>query len=130
MADIMKCRKCRKVFHKSLDTTGMRLCPECTKQQEEDFQRVYHWIRDNPKEASLASVSEATGVAKLTILHWVRRGRLLLGDLTDGKDLEQEMARLEAAARAMDATHGSSKPKAEPGDKVKGSFYTHRKRVS
>ena len=72
MADIRNCRNCRKLF---TDYLGRHLCNECLKADEELFDKVRDYIRENP-DATIFSTSEACEVSESKIRQWLKEERL------------------------------------------------------
>ncbi len=71
--DLRNCPKCGKLFV----YTTRNLCPQCLKEDEEDFDRVREYINNNP-QATIEEVSEGTGVTPRRILEYLKEGRLML----------------------------------------------------
>lgn len=69
--DVVNCPKCGKIFTRLRDP----ICEECKKQDEEDFQIVRNYLKENPKSI-LAEVVEQTGVSLKRIQRYLREGRL------------------------------------------------------
>lgn len=72
MADIRNCLQCNKIFQYM---GGIALCPICKKADEEDFEKVRVYLRDNPG-ANMQEVSENTSVKISKINRWLREERL------------------------------------------------------
>lgn len=75
--NIKNCPKCKKLFS---PTAGQIICPECIKAEEEEFEKVRCYLREN-RGADINVVSEETGVSTKKILRYLREGRL---EVTDG----------------------------------------------
>lgn len=74
MAELANCTNCGRLFVK----VASRLCPECLKEQDRQFDVVYHYItRQENRTATVPQVHEATGVETDLIYQWVREGRLV-----------------------------------------------------
>ncbi|MFT8319201.1 MAG: TIGR03826 family flagellar region protein [Sporolactobacillus sp.] len=73
MADLANCVGCGKLFVR----TTSPYCPECQKEQEQKFEKVYRYItsRDHRK-ATVVEVHEATEVETELIYTWIGEGRL------------------------------------------------------
>jgi len=69
--DIKNCKKCGKVFAYN----GHNVCPQCRKEEEEEFKNVKEFIYDNPG-ATVQMVSEETGVDVKKILRYLKEGKL------------------------------------------------------
>ncbi len=72
----LRCRRCKKVFE---FTTVGQLCPNCMAAEEERFQKVRKFIKDNPG-LSVTDVSEKTGVTPSKILSYIKEERLEVVD--------------------------------------------------
>jgi len=69
--DVRNCKKCGKVFAYN----GYNTCPQCKKQDEEEFMVVKEYVYDNPG-ADIQLVSQETGVEVKKILRYLRDGKL------------------------------------------------------
>ncbi len=69
--NLRNCSRCGKLYVFS----GQQLCPDCFKEQEDDFEKVRAYLQEHPG-ANLEQVHQATGVDRSTILHFMRTGRL------------------------------------------------------
>jgi hypothetical protein len=74
--ELSNCPKCRRLFPKVKES---RLCSECSKAEEDQFEILRRFIQDNPK-STIGVVSNATGVSPKRILLYVREGRLILSE--------------------------------------------------
>lgn len=72
MSDIIACRKCGKLFNYMV---GVRICPNCKKEQEEKFAEVKKYIREH-KGANIKEVCEECDVEGKLIEMWIRQERL------------------------------------------------------
>lgn len=70
--DVRNCRTCHRLFNY---LSGPDICPACRDELEKKFEIVRDYIRDN-KGATIAVVSEETGVSQQRIKQWVREERL------------------------------------------------------
>lgn len=70
--EVKACRQCGKLFQY---ISGMPICIRCKKAEEEMFQSVKEYLREN-KGASLKTVSEETGVSTAKIERYIKEGRL------------------------------------------------------
>lgn len=75
--EVRNCKGCGRLFN----YMGRTLCPECQKGQEDEFQKVKEYIRENPM-SGVADVAEATGVSVHQIRQWIREERLMLTDVS------------------------------------------------
>ena len=74
--NVRNCRKCGRIFNY---VAGPHICPACREKQEEKFQEVKNFIRDN-KDATIHAVSEECDVDIPQIQQWVREERLTFAD--------------------------------------------------
>jgi flagellar operon protein (TIGR03826 family) len=74
--NVRNCRKCGRIFNY---VTGPHICPACREKQEQDFQRVKEYIREN-KGATVTQVSEECEVDVAQIHQWLREERLELSE--------------------------------------------------
>ena len=58
---------------------GNELCPDCLRKEQKEFEKVYHYLRDNPN-ASIHQLCEDTGVDEKLVLKFLRQGRLQLAE--------------------------------------------------
>ena len=72
MADIRNCRVCHRMF---TDYLGRRICNECMKADDELFDKVRDYLRENPG-ATIFSTAEACQVSESRIRQWVKEERL------------------------------------------------------
>jgi len=78
--DIRNCIKCKKVF----TYMNTPFCPACVKEEEEIFETVRTYIKDN-SAATMMEVCEATGVSIKKITRYLKEGRLELSKGMQGK---------------------------------------------
>lgn len=78
--NVRNCRKCGKIFNYVI---GAFICPECKDKQEEDFQRVKEYVREN-RGATINQVADECDVDKSQIHQWLREERL---ELTEGSGI-------------------------------------------
>ncbi len=71
MGDLRNCPECGKVFVK----INKNLCPDCIEKEENEFEEVRKYLKDNPK-ASVEEIVEITGVEEKKVLRWMREGRV------------------------------------------------------
>ncbi|ADQ41183.1 Flagellar operon protein YvyF [Caldicellulosiruptor acetigenus I77R1B] len=69
--DVRNCRRCGKIYLYD----GSPICPQCRKEEEEDFKKVKEYLYDHPG-ATLPEVSNATGVSPEKILRFLKEERL------------------------------------------------------
>ena len=73
MVELANCSRCGRVFVK----TVRDICPDCYRDEEEAFQKVYRFIRDQKnREATVLEIVEATGVDEELIMKFVKERRL------------------------------------------------------
>lgn len=70
---LRNCPNCGRVF----TFLGKDLCPICLQEEEEKFDRVRLYLKENP-ETSIEELAEHTGVPVKNILKHLREGRLLM----------------------------------------------------
>lgn len=69
--NVRNCKKCGRLFV----WTGVPICPQCQKEEEEDFKKVKDYLYEYPG-ATLPQVSQATGVSPEKILRFLKEERL------------------------------------------------------
>ena len=69
--EMANCRRCRKLFARTSDP----ICDDCKKADELQFEEVKKYLRDNPG-ATLAQISDATGMPMKKLMAYLREGRL------------------------------------------------------
>ncbi|MBO6132832.1 MAG: flagellar protein [Lachnospiraceae bacterium] len=84
--DVRNCRKCGRIFNY---TGSSRICPQCLEKQEEEFQKVKLYIRENPS-TTVIQTAEACEVEVNQIKEWLRQERLTLSS-SDSSELVCEM---------------------------------------
>lgn len=72
MSKTLRCRKCKQLFEFSI--VG-QLCPNCMANEEEKYQNVRSYIKDNPG-VSVNEISSATGINAAKILGYIKEERL------------------------------------------------------
>jgi len=72
---LKNCSWCGKVFAHA----GDNVCPACRKQEDEDFDRVYDYLKKE-RAATIDEVHEETGVEKSRIIKFIRQGRFIAED--------------------------------------------------
>lgn len=79
MSELANCPNCGGIFVK---TRFRDVCEKCFKQEEEDFETVYAFIRKREnRTATIPEVVEATGVSEELIIKFIKTGRLTLAQL-------------------------------------------------
>ncbi len=73
---LSNCPRCGKTFNR---LPSAKICPECHEVEEQQFERVYTYLRDNPG-VSIAKISSDTEVPERLILEWFRGRRLFAQD--------------------------------------------------
>lgn len=71
MAELRNCAECGRLFAYQ----GRNLCSKCLKKEEDQYNIVRRYVRDNPG-ASVFEVADATGIEEEKILQFLRDGRL------------------------------------------------------
>ncbi|MEZ0537215.1 TIGR03826 family flagellar region protein [Caldicellulosiruptoraceae bacterium PP1] len=69
--NVRNCKRCGRVYLYN----GSPICPQCQKEEEEDFKKVKDYLYDHPG-ASLPEVAKATGVSPDKILRFLKEERL------------------------------------------------------
>ncbi len=69
--DIRNCSSCNKIYRYD----GFRICLDCRKKNEQDFQTVKKYIQENPG-ATISDVVENTQVDIKKVMEFLREGRL------------------------------------------------------
>ncbi|MCL1975861.1 MAG: flagellar protein [Firmicutes bacterium] len=72
--DFVKCKLCRAPFF----SYGSRLCQDCQERMDKDFITVRDYIYDNPNEASVEKIAEATGVDEKSIIYLLEEDRFAI----------------------------------------------------
>ena len=76
MADIRNCKNCGRIFN----YMGKPICPDCIKEDDEDFKKVRDYLYKYPG-TSMSKVSEELEVSMQKIKRYLREGRLeIVGD--------------------------------------------------
>lgn len=70
--NIIKCKLCREPFQ----SYGNPVCPVCLEQVDKDFFVVRDYIYDNPSQANIEKIAEATGVKEAHIVYLLEEDRL------------------------------------------------------
>ncbi len=70
--EVKVCMRCKKMFQY---ITGPSICPKCRQIEEEQFQKVKEYLRENPG-AAMNVVSEETSVPVKLIQSFLKQGRL------------------------------------------------------
>lgn len=69
---LSNCPRCGKTFNK---LPNVKICRDCQEAEEAQFEKVYQFLRDNPK-TTLKITAEETQVSERLILEWFKTGRL------------------------------------------------------
>jgi len=69
--ELAKCAKCKTVFQRIREP----ICEKCIKEEEQIFENVKEFLRENPK-STVTAISEATGASARKILGYLRDGRI------------------------------------------------------
>lgn len=70
--EIGNCSRCGRIYH----TNPRKLCPECLREEEEQFERVVKYLRDN-EGVSAQVLSEALEIPLEQVTHFLKEGRLV-----------------------------------------------------
>ncbi len=76
--ELVTCVMCGKLFN----TIDRKVCPQCSKKEEEFFTLVKKHLKDNPG-IRLDDVVKQTGVPASLMRRWLREGRLKLSNSED-----------------------------------------------
>lgn len=68
---LANCEVCNRLFAQTVSP----MCPDCAKKEEDDFERVSHYLREN-RQATINEIVDALEVPKGLILKFLRMGRL------------------------------------------------------
>lgn len=82
--ELTVCINCGKMFN----TKDKKICPLCMKKEDEYFELVRKYLKENPG-VRLGQVAEETGVSGGLMRKWLREGRLKVTN-TEGIDLKCE----------------------------------------
>lgn len=74
--DVKNCRTCKRLFNY---IGGPQICPACSAQLEEKFQKVKEYIREVP-HATMEAIAEENDVSVKQIKQWVREERLTFSE--------------------------------------------------
>ena len=69
--DIRNCKRCNKIFN----SAGTSVCPECTKQEQDDFSKIRDYLFTHPN-SSIIDVNLATGIDVKIITRFLKDGRI------------------------------------------------------
>ena len=73
--DLANCSKCGQLY---LRNPLRDICDRCFKEEEEQFERVYRFLRKREnRTATIPMITKATNVEAALLYKWVRKGRLL-----------------------------------------------------
>ena len=72
MNKIRNCSECGKLYADS----GLGMCRDCYRQEEENEAVVANFVRDHP-HTSVEEIHEATGIKEKTIYRMIRNGRVV-----------------------------------------------------
>ena len=75
---LKNCKRCGKLFN----FHDYTVCPECIGKEEEDFQKIRDYMRENPGVSTL-ELSQETGVGASVITRFLREGRLTTGEMEE-----------------------------------------------
>jgi len=78
MGELANCPKCNALY---VQTQFRTVCDKCFKEEEQDYETVYKFLRKRENRmAELDVVVETTGVSKDLILKFIRQGRIMLSN--------------------------------------------------
>lgn len=70
--EIRNCKRCKKIFQY---LNGPVLCPSCRDEDEQMFQKVKEYLKENPR-STMTEVAEALDISIERITRYLREGRL------------------------------------------------------
>ncbi|MGG5255325.1 TIGR03826 family flagellar region protein [Neobacillus sp. SM06] len=74
MEELVNCPNCNEIFVKS---KFRDVCPKCWKQEEEDYNTVYQFMRKREnRAATIEQVVRQTGVKEELVLKFIKKGRI------------------------------------------------------
>ena len=73
--DVRNCKNCGQIY--AYD--GFDTCLRCRREDEEDFKKVKEYL-DEYTGANISEVEEETGISSRKIIHFLKQGRLEVGD--------------------------------------------------
>jgi flagellar operon protein (TIGR03826 family) len=73
--NLKNCSRCGRVYNYD----GFRICFNCRKDDEKDFQRIKAYLLEYPG-ANISEVSEGTGIDSKKIISFLREGRLEIAE--------------------------------------------------
>ena len=74
MEELVNCPNCNEIFVKN---KFRDVCPKCWKQEEEDYNTVYQFMRKREnRAATIEQVVRQTGVKEELILKFIKKGRI------------------------------------------------------
>ncbi|MGB9679526.1 MAG: TIGR03826 family flagellar region protein [Thermoanaerobacteraceae bacterium] len=71
--NVKNCKRCGRLY----TYTGFDLCPECYRQDEEDFLKLRDYIESHPN-ATMIEISRETQISTKRIMDFLKEGRLIL----------------------------------------------------
>lgn len=77
--NVKNCVRCGKMYR---PYGGHRICPDCLREEREQYDRVRTYIRKHPK-ANMVEVSQKTEVPIKKIYEYLREGRITLSSESD-----------------------------------------------
>jgi len=84
--ELVQCSRCGKLFVRP-PGSRIRICPDCLREVEMEFRRVYQYLREQRgRRALLREISEATGVSVRQIREFILEGRLRLLEFPELKE--------------------------------------------
>ncbi|WP_353093774.1 TIGR03826 family flagellar region protein [Tissierella praeacuta] len=89
--NIRNCTRCGKIYNYD----GFKICFNCRKDDEKDFQKVKGYLYEYPG-ANIVEVEEATGVETSKIIGYLKEGRL---EVADGSNLILECEKCGASIK-------------------------------
>ena len=125
--EMANCPKCGKLFSK----TSSPLCVECSKVEEELFQKVKKYLEDNPN-SSIQEISTANGISPKKVLRYLKEGRLEISNGLKGVLRCTQCGKSISSGRfcdkcIIDFNHEMDTAAAKRKAEAKSTYYTDKK---
>lgn len=135
MEEVTNCPNCGEIFIK---TPFRDVCQKCWKQEEDEYQIVYQFMRKRiNRAATIDQVVEQTGVKEETVLKFIKKGRIQLANFPNLGYPCDKCGRIIRTGRLCDSCtaelrqdlkifHNEEKRKKEIIDREKQTYYSKR----
>ncbi|MBR1738148.1 MAG: MerR family transcriptional regulator [Firmicutes bacterium] len=77
---VTNCPRCGKMFYPTGDDS--KICPDCVKEEEQVFETLKEYLRENPGK-NMADITADTGISAKKVNKFLREGRL---EVTEGME--------------------------------------------